>query len=82
MLKQDISRLFRKGNEYLGHLLGTFMSWSRVHAAVEQNDRVLCRAHYQRGQRKRDGCHNGYEQKTLKTTWEAYQGLVFILAGL
>ncbi|HLE86223.1 MAG TPA: hypothetical protein VI727_01010 [Candidatus Brocadiaceae bacterium] len=47
MLKQDISRLFRKGNEYLGHLLGTFMSGSMVRAAVEQEiTEFLCGAHY------------------------------------
>ena len=47
MIKQDISLLFKGGNEYLGHLLGTFMSGSMVHAAVEQEiTEFLCRAHY------------------------------------
>jgi len=47
MIKQDISLLFKGGNEYLGHLLGTFMSGSKVHAAVEQEiTEFLCSAHY------------------------------------
>lgn len=71
-MEQEVEKLLIKGDELIAHPLDTFITLSArfiLQVALEKEvEEFLGRAHYQRGNRLRQGYRNGYEPKKLKNT--------------
>src|SRR3989338_837621 len=78
-LKQEISRLLEVGLAGVSNPLDTFVRLSSgymLQMGMEREvEEFLGRLYYQRGSRRREGWHNGYETMRLKTS----QGLLPVL---
>jgi len=71
-MEQEVEKLLIKGDELVAHPLDEFISLSAryiLQVGLEKEvEEFLGRAHYQRGNRLRQGYRNGYEPKKLKNT--------------